>query len=568
VLHERKEQIAKNANRTVIDLSLAYVSAMTSSCSTTQDDHVLTPEFFQKLDGLRIESSTLEDVTRALQQAKDKRSELQRKLKTLQNELRTTRLFCKEQRDRIACVHSHWFYGTTLFQPQLWLRGGCRGKIERASRKLQKAQEEDLPRIQASIQQLEIVELPEVHRQVDMKLDDFELTAGAEKEREEMEDKAISVFRSPELSNLQWERDHLAIEINDTERAADSLGATISQLETSQRSYKVGQEHLLRALEHNNKYEDLENAPIAAPSPLDVLNNPHRHLHNFSRTEIFTSDGTKIVTIHHSNNDIADTTYDPPDVFHLDENGNIISTNFPCPNNCGYLVTWHETHCCNACRRAAGLSYKNNPICHEERCEHKPLTSQPGAQLKLVNRQKLQQALVEASIQEDDAANRRYTEGRKEAKHAERILRQALASVSIFVRERHASVYSSVVNSTINQFPLGSPRGGCQCNQERKSNIQQELDVISSCLSHLQGQIVTLKELQTHLYQEAQNLKSRQEELTKRIEAEKSRILEDLRHRVFGGNVPCDLYHEHPAPSAPMEEDILRDMINCGTNIR
>jgi hypothetical protein len=36
-----------------------------------------------------------------------------------------------------------------------------------------------------------------------------------------------------------------------------------------------------------------------------------------------------------------------------------------CPNNCGYQVTWHKTHCCNCCA--------NNHGVHGPRCEKKPV---------------------------------------------------------------------------------------------------------------------------------------------------------------------------------------------------
>ena len=36
----------------------------------------------------------------------------------------------------IDTLETHWLYGTTLLQPQLWLKGGVPGKIERQKRKL------------------------------------------------------------------------------------------------------------------------------------------------------------------------------------------------------------------------------------------------------------------------------------------------------------------------------------------------------------------------------------------------------------------------------------------------
>ena len=38
---------------------------------------------------------------------------------------------------KIDLLETHWFYGTTALQPQLWLKGGVQGKIARQKMKLQ-----------------------------------------------------------------------------------------------------------------------------------------------------------------------------------------------------------------------------------------------------------------------------------------------------------------------------------------------------------------------------------------------------------------------------------------------
>ena len=57
--------------------------------------------------------------------------------------------FAQEQRDRIDLVSSHWFFGNTALQPQLWLRGGVEGKKKRAEAKLGRAEGEHPALVQA-----------------------------------------------------------------------------------------------------------------------------------------------------------------------------------------------------------------------------------------------------------------------------------------------------------------------------------------------------------------------------------------------------------------------------------
>ena len=124
---------------------------MSQSCTGSTPD-VLSVDFFQFYDELDLDASSLEDASSALKEAKTQRDQLQRELSKLQKELRTLRAFVKEQKDRIGLVSTHWFYGTTLLQPQLWLRGGCKGKIERARIKLEKVENQELPKLQSDIQ--------------------------------------------------------------------------------------------------------------------------------------------------------------------------------------------------------------------------------------------------------------------------------------------------------------------------------------------------------------------------------------------------------------------------------
>ena len=226
----------------------------------------MNDNYFQITDrGLRTEStSNLENARHALDETKTKREKLQGRLVKLQIERREMKLFCKEQRDRIACVSYNWFYGTIIFQPQLWLRGGCKGKIERAKRKLDNTRE-NLPRIQTFIRHLEIDELPEIERQVELRLEDLEFLTTAETKRKNLEELAISQFPSPALLALQCSMESIHEEINSTKQAEDNLDSIIIQLESSvYLHYGIAKTHLKEAAAHNIIYESIERSDVSS----------------------------------------------------------------------------------------------------------------------------------------------------------------------------------------------------------------------------------------------------------------------------------------------------------------
>ncbi|MGK3739987.1 MAG: hypothetical protein ACI90V_006835 [Bacillariaceae sp.] len=373
--------------------------------------------FFQITDRLRTcteSPSNIESAKRELDETKTKREKLQGQLVKLQIERREMKLFCKEQRDRIACVSYNWFYGTIIFQPQLWLRGGCKGKIERAKRKLDNTRE-NLPRIQTFIRHLEIVELPEIERQVELRLEDLEFLTTAETKRQNMEENAISQFPSPTLLALQYIMESIHEEINNTKQAEDSLDSIIIQFDSSiHLHYGIAKTHLKEAAAHNIIYESIE------------------------RSDVSSVDRSQV--------------------------------------------------------------------------------------------DKIDQSIIDMSFRENDIVNRSYSEGRKEIKQAERNLRLALASVPIFIRERHSRIFTELVNSTKDQFLNDNPRGGCQSSQERRLNIQQTIDLVTHAISLLDEQLRTVQSLRSDLRrQDTQRLEIEKAVLDKNIEAEKKRILVDLR---------------------------------------
>ena len=149
-------------------------------------------KFADSLSGVATQLAT---ATNSLQQAQSRLAEGQA---FLAHNVKETKILI----DRIKCVSSHWFYGNTALQPQLWLRGGTEGKISRAEAKLAKF-EEERPGLEAGIAQLQspagIAQLQdEVNRLQALSND----KAGADKERAAMRERAVKAHPSPRLQYL------------------------------------------------------------------------------------------------------------------------------------------------------------------------------------------------------------------------------------------------------------------------------------------------------------------------------------------------------------------------------
>jgi hypothetical protein len=485
---------------------------------------VLSSSFFHLYDQLGQEASSLEDASAALKNAKSQRDQAQRELRKHQIKTRQIRSFIQEQNNRIALVSSHWFFGTTLWQPQLWMRGGCQGKIVRARSKLTKAQDQDLPQLLESIQTLQEVQVPKWQLAVDEELHQFELSANAASEREVMRQRAFEEYPSPKLLQVEAEQLSLQHKMSNAQREGANLNDVLSHFFEGQTLYQRAQRSLMEdALRNNEKYETLKHTTLPVPKPLESLHarNPK------SRSETQVANGTKIVVL-----ETRSSSSGQKDLFHLNQDGSILTTNFPCPNHCGFLVSWHETHCCNACRKSNNAAGAQQ---HGQRCERKPIRTQQGALQKLVTLQKEQQDHAKALTRANDACNRAFTQARKEAKQAERIVQQALNEIAIAIRERYANVCTNLMMMSTTMHPPNSPHGGCFCDgQVRASNIKQEIEGVARSLRILAQQLAIVQQLQTQIGQETQTLEQQLQNLTTILEGEQNRIFHELRAQVMG----------------------------------
>ena len=162
---------------------------------------MLEPDFFSRYDQLAKFAESLSGVATQLTTATNSLQQTQSQLAQQQAALAHNVKETKINVDRIKCVSSHWFYGNTALQPQLWLRGGTKGKLSRAEAKLAKF-EEERPGLEAGIAQLQSVTLPPLQSEVNRLQALSNDKAGADNERAAMRERAVKSHPSPRLQYL------------------------------------------------------------------------------------------------------------------------------------------------------------------------------------------------------------------------------------------------------------------------------------------------------------------------------------------------------------------------------
>jgi hypothetical protein len=369
-----------SARRSVVNTTTATSSSSNGSrpvpAGGTTMEEVLTPSFFQRYDALFQASSSIESAQRALQQATGKRNEVQTQLAKLQKNLQSNRYNAKEQKDRIEMVQNHWFYGTTTLQPQLWFRGGCQGKIDRARAKLVKAEQEYLPLLQ-QVQHVQTVQLAQLEAQVVQYQDSVTASSTAVALRTSMKERALSEYPSQQwmewkdqVTRVTQERAVVQGQVNQLTKVSQLY----NQAQTQQ--YQQAKTIFQSAMEHANRYRQLQQEVVpplydATPPLIYPINGVHPNWNNKRQGATSTAVSTMRSTGTSSKNGpgSATTIVTLQNTYHSRHNrivakvvltydsnsGKLVATNIPCPNNCGFLISpWHGTYCCGACQRGSG----------------------------------------------------------------------------------------------------------------------------------------------------------------------------------------------------------------------
>eukprot|EP00526_Cylindrotheca_closterium_P005006 CAMPEP_0113605790 /NCGR_PEP_ID=MMETSP0017_2-20120614/2516_1 /TAXON_ID=2856 /ORGANISM="Cylindrotheca closterium" /LENGTH=622 /DNA_ID=CAMNT_0000514305 /DNA_START=23 /DNA_END=1891 /DNA_ORIENTATION=- /assembly_acc=CAM_ASM_000147 len=511
---------------------------------------VLSLEFFQLYDSLAEDASRVEESTTALERARSERDATQSELAMQQNDLQKIRALIKEQQDRIHLITTHWFYGTTLFQPQLWLRGGCTGKKRRAEKKLNVATNEKLPASVASVNESE-ARLSQKLRIVEEQLRFFEVAANAASEREGMKARAVIENPSNEIRRLQREEAVSISRLKHSKTELESLDTVAVKIGGRQKEHNEAIKFLKKALTHRDRHDVLKNNPVELPRPIDVLRNTEQHE---TSSEAWLPNGTKSVLIR--------TKHDhQKHLFRVDKHNRLLMTNSPCPNDCGFLVTWNGTYCCNACASGTG--------CHGRRCERMPIKSQEGAKAKLSTWKAEQKKRDKDMNAELTSCNQNLEMAKKCMQAADQLGAEALVSIASSVLERHPGSGNSFRH--MDHIIATSLRGGCGCSQVE--SIHQEIAGVERAQGTLTEQVSIVEHLVRLVKDDVERLEQGLLTVQSLEEEESNQIFRRLREQVCCSTAsapppmnPSFINSEYMAtglqttaavPSAPMEEDIL-----------
>eukprot|EP00980_Cylindrotheca_fusiformis_P027948 scaffold22574_cov125-Cylindrotheca_fusiformis.AAC.1 len=501
---------------------------------------VWTPDYFHHYDSLGHDAANLDDATEALRVAKQELDDTEQQLKDDEKEMEKLRSIIKEETDRIELVSTHWFYGTTLFQPQLWFRGGCTGKIRRAEAKLKKARDEDLPVRLSSVEDCQ-TRLPNLLGVVEEGSLQFEVSANAASERQAMKARVILENPSSEIVRLQSEESTAQGKLRGFNSECEVLDEITVQLVNGQEQYNMTNRLLKQALAHKQKCNELRNQQVTMARPSEVLQAKHQH-ESFTETRMPT--GTRSVVVRRKQDPI-------PHVFLVDRRNNILMTNFPCPSGCGYLITSHDSHCCHSCVQGNG---------HAWRCQRKPLNTQEGAQAKLDHWNQQRIAHTKALSSQEDASKRKFNKARNDAISIERRCAEALRRIPLTIRERYPA-FCGFVGSTTSVVSHGS-----------SESVQQEMERVNRSQSLLAEHLSAVEHITTRTKAEAAEMEERLSALQSLEELENTRIFNQIRSQVFHDHGSSSLPPpRNPAymgaaessslPSAPTEEQVLTSSV-------
>jgi hypothetical protein len=192
---------------------------MSSPVSSIDD---ISPSFFAQYDALEEKARDVPRVRASLAEAQTALSVVQGEAAQATKQVQDNAAFCKEQTSRIKLVSKHWFYGTTALQPQLWLRGGCTGKVARARAKLEKALTE-APSLLCLQEELQNQQLPTMRYVVAERTAELDACVIAQAQRTAMKETVIEQNPSPHMCELREESIRTKNQLSSIEKVLSQL---------------------------------------------------------------------------------------------------------------------------------------------------------------------------------------------------------------------------------------------------------------------------------------------------------------------------------------------------------
>ena len=170
--------------------------------STRADPPMLGAEFFSQYDGLIQQELSLTGVETRLKNSQDTLSQLRKEDKEAEIKHADLTSKIQERKDRIQKCQSSWIMGSTLFNPQLWVRGGVQGKIDRQKAKLA-ADELTVQDVAQQKQQLE-QKITQEEQQVSQLSSSNAQKQGIINKREQMFNDAVASRATPAYQQLMF----------------------------------------------------------------------------------------------------------------------------------------------------------------------------------------------------------------------------------------------------------------------------------------------------------------------------------------------------------------------------
>jgi len=379
----------------------------------------------------------------------------------------------------------------------------------------------------------------------------FQLAADAASERAAMKARVVIENPSDEIRRLQREESVTISNLNCAKVELKSLDTVIVKIGNRQKEHNDAIKFLKNALTHRDRHDVLKNNPVEMPRPIDILTDNTQH---DSCSEVWLPNGTKSVLIRTKGN------YEKH-LFRVDRHNRLLVTNSPCPNGCGFLVTWQGTYCCNGCASGRG--------CHGQRCERMPIHSQQGAKAKL-SKWKADQKKRDKDINAElKLCNENLERASNCMRAASQLGTEALESIPSTVVDRHPGHGNSLRN--MNHNVCVSLRGA-GCSQVEA--IHQQIAAVEQAEGTVSWQVSLVEQLVRLVKDDVERLEQDLMMAQSLAEEESNKIFRRLREQIC-----CSVSSPPPAmnpayahsgslqttprsapaafPSAPMEEDVF-----------
>lgn len=218
--------------------------------SNTNDYPVLSVEFFQHYDNLAPTASLKPSLQKTWEEAKNECDKVNGDRSKLVKRVVETQTCIIQETNNISLASSHWFYGTTLLQPQLWLSGGCQGKIERSRQAIQERSKE-MQELGAALDEIDSNVLPPLVAHEQETREKLQVADDAETERKAMMELATTECPSDELQRLQEEEKALKEKLVESAKLDEQMNLAVFKLTEAHCKYRKAVSVLKTAKRHD-----------------------------------------------------------------------------------------------------------------------------------------------------------------------------------------------------------------------------------------------------------------------------------------------------------------------------